>query len=89
MKKTLFALMALCLALVFGCCGEMQTAKAATNGDWDYEYVGSGIRITKYNGKDTDVVIPGTFGGSLPSWAMPYSAIIRTSRASTSLKRPV
>lgn len=54
-------LLVLSLTLPLGLAGRgVETAEAASSGDWNYEKIGSDIKITGYTGTETDVRIPET-----------------------------
>ena len=60
-KKIIAYMLVLSLALSLGLAGRgVESAEAASSGDWNYEVIGSDIKITGYTGTETDVRIPET-----------------------------
>ena len=60
-KKIIAYMLVLSLALSLALAGRgVESAEAASSGDWNYEAIGSDIKITGYTGTETDVRIPET-----------------------------
>ncbi len=57
MKKWI-SLLVFCLLLAL-----TRSAVAATAGDWEYDFSGDNVTITRYNGSDSNITIPAELGG--------------------------
>lgn len=63
-QRVISLLLALIFALALSSTFYVQTAFAASDGEWSYEIDANGVNITSYTGTSTTVVVPAKLGGT-------------------------
>lgn len=87
MKKLRLLLMVAVVLVAALCC--TLSASALTDGDWEFDLLDNEVRITKYIGTDTEIVIPGTIYGCPVTQTKAYGIFSsETKKAMTSVTLP-